>query len=605
MNKRLLAVGVGVSATALALSACSGTAPKAGSNGGLKKSTSVNVSFNQPFYSANSSTDHGNATANNNILYMTNDSFTYYTPNLQRVPNNSYGTMTRTSESPLTVQYKLADTAKWSDGVPVTAADLMLTWAALSNHYNNVSADKGVNKDGNPVKQSGNNVFFETSDPGLALVKKLPTVSDDNKTVTIQYSKPFVDWKDELTSPSVPAHVVAQHALGIKDANQADQAVMKAIQSDDKATLSKLANFWNTGFDFKSMPSDKSLVVGSGPFTISDYKKDQYISLTRNKNYQGEHKPKVDKITVRYQADPMAAVQALDNGEVDMIQPQSTADVLKAVQKLKNVKYKTGDDATFEHIDLAENNGGPFDPKSYGGNAEKARMVRQAFLDTIPRDDIVNKLIKPLNPQATVRNSFTTTPGSPGYNEIVAANKMAQTDKVDIAAAKALLKKAGNAHPTVRFLTDKVNTRRQQEYQLISESAQKAGFKMVNASSPDWGELLTQTNKYDATLFGWQSTSTGVSSSVSQYITGGQNNFYGYSDKKVDNWLGQLQVSTSQQQAVKLQSQVEAQLVKDAFGTTIFQFPQLTAWNTKVANVSTMTLAPTNYWNFWQWQVNS
>lgn len=602
MNKRLITVGAVLSAAALALTACSG-GPKAGSSGGLKSTKSINLSFNQAFYSANDDTDHGNAIANANILYLTNDSFTYYTPDLKRAPNKSFGTMKKISDDPLKVQYTIAPTAEWSDGTPVTAADLMLTWAALSNHYNNVPASKGVNKSGDPKTQSGTNVFFESSDPGMALVKKMPEVSSDNKTVTLTYSKPFVDWKDELTSPAVPAHVVAENALGVKDAEQGNQAIMTALKDDDKAKLSKVANFYNSGFDFKSMPKNKSVLVGSGPFIISDYKKDQYITLTKNKNYKGEHKPKVDKVTVRFQGDPMSAVQALDNGEVDVIQPQSTADVLKAVEKLKNVKYTTGNGGTYEHVDFAMNNGGPFDPKTYGGDKEKARMVRQAFLDTVPREEIVDKIIKPLNPKAEVRNSFTTTPGAPGYDEITKANKMASTDKVDIAAAKALLKKAGVKNPKVRFLTDKVNTRRQQEYQLIAESAKKAGFQMVNASSADWGSLLTQTNKYDVTLFGWQVTSTGVSSSVANFITDGANNFYGYSDKKVDKWLKQVQVSTSQDEANALLAKVEAQLVKDAFGDTIFQFPSLTAWNTKVSNIQDMPIGVSYYWNFWQWDV--
>lgn len=611
MNRRLLAVGAAIAAGALVLSACQGgnssssgkSGSSGGSGGGLKSSKSINVSFNQPFFSANSNTDHGNATANNNILYMMNDSFTYYNPDLKHVPNNSFGTMKKISSKPLKVQYKLADTAKWSDGTPVTAADMLLNWAAQSTHFNTVSADKGVNKAGNPKKQSGKNVFFESSDPGLQLVKKMPKVSDDNKTVTVKYSKPFVDWKDELTDAGVPAHVVARHALGVKDAKKGNDAIMKALKSNDKKKLSKIANFWNTGFDFKSTPKDMSVAMGDGPMKLKSYKKDQYITLEKNKNYKGSHKPKLDKITVRYEGKPMSAVQALDNGEVDMIQPQSTNDVLKATKKLKKVKYKTGDDATYEHIDFAMNNKGPFDPKAYGGDKDKARMVRQAFLDTVPRKQMVNKLIEPLKPGAKVRDSFTTTPGAPGYDQIAKANKMSSTDKVDIDKAKSLLKKAGKSHPKVRVMTDKNNSRRQQEYQLIAESAKKAGFKMVNASSPDWGELLTQTSKYDMALFGWQSTSTGVSESVANYITGGQNNYYGYSNKKVDKWLKELQVSTSQDQATDLLKKVERQLVKDAFGDTIFQFPQLTAWNKKVQNASTMTLAPTNYWNFWRWDV--
>ncbi|GAB3565049.1 ABC transporter family substrate-binding protein [Spelaeicoccus albus] len=600
-KKRLLALGAAFVAGAVALSGCS--SPKSNDNGGIKNTKTVNVMWNQAFYSANQNTGNGNAVANMIILYMMNDQSYYYNKDLKLQPNTSFGSMKKVSDKPLKVKYTIADTAKWSDGTPVTAADYVLTWAALGGKYNTVSADKGVNKDGSAKKQAGSNVFFNSSDPGMALVKDMPKVSSDKKSFTITYDKPFVDWKTELLSPAVPAHVVAEHALGVKDATKADDAMMKAFKSDDKAKLAKVANFYNTGFDFKSMPKDKSLLVGSGPFKISAFKANQYITLKKNKNYEGSHKPKVDKITVRYSGDPMSNVQALQNGEVDMIQPQSTPDVVKALKKLNNVNMATGDDSTYEHVDMAQNNGGPFDPKSYGGDKDKARMVRQAFMDTIPRQQIVDKLIKPLVPDAKVRNSFMVTPGAPGYDEVVKMNGMAKADKVDIAAAKKLLKQAGNAHPKVRMMFDKTNPRRQSEYELIAQSAKKAGFKMVNASDPDWGNLLQQTSKYDAALFGWQATSTAVSGNVAAYKTNGQNNFYGYSNKKVDNLFSKLLVNTDQAKTPKILGQVEKQLVDDAFGDVIFQFPQVTAWNKKLQNVSSISLAPTMFWNFWKWDV--
>ena len=94
-----------------------------------------------------------------------------------------------------------------------------------------------------------------------------------------------------------------------------------------------------------------------------------------------------------------------------------------------------------------------------------------------------------------------------------------------------------------------------------------------------------------------------MSGSVANFITDGANNFYGYSDKKVDKWLKQVQVSTSEDEANALLAKVEAQLVKDAFGTVIFQFPSLTAWNTKVTNIQDMPIGVSYYWNFWQWDV--
>ena len=57
----------------------------------------------------------------------------------------------------------------------------------------------------------------------------------------------------------MPAHVTAKKALGIADPHEAKEALVKAIQDKDNASLVKISSFWNTGFDYTSMPSDKDL----------------------------------------------------------------------------------------------------------------------------------------------------------------------------------------------------------------------------------------------------------------------------------------------------------------------------------------------------------
>ena len=42
----------------------------------------------------------------------------------------------------------------------------------------------------------------------------------------------------------------------------------------------------------------------------------------------------------------------------------------------------------------------------------------------------------------------------------------------------------------------------------------------------------------------------------------------------------------------------------DAFGITIFQFPQPTAVSNRLANVSSIPLSPTYFWNFWEWTLS-
>ncbi len=599
-TKKLLAAAAGVIAGALALSACAPT-PQASQSAVAQ--TTVSVAWNQAFYSYNSATSFGNATANANIIYLSNDTFTYYDDTLKLVPNASFGTFEKVSDSPLTIKQTIAPTATWSDGTPVTPADLILAWGAGSGNFNNYEAKtdaetgnvSGGNKDGK--------VFFNASIPNLTLVKDFPKV--EGNVITYTYPKTYVDWEVSLWNPGVPAHVVGKRALGITDPAQAAQAVSDAFKNKDNAALSKISNVWNSDFNFKDMPADKELVVGTGPYTISDLKAEQYVTLTKNPNYKGEHKPTIDSVTVRIIPDAQGSVQALQNGEVLATQPQATADILKQMQGLQNVTVLDGTGGTYEHVDMAMNNKGPFDPAAYGGDAEKAKKIRQAFLYTTPRQAIVDTIIKPLNPAASVRSSFTVVPGSPNYDAMVAANGMDTMYGLnpDIEKAKALLAEAGEPTPTVRFLYASNNPRRVQEFQLIKESAEKAGFKIVDAGNENWGAMLGDTSKYDACLFGWQSVSLAVGESDANYRTKGGNNFYGYSNKKVDALFDQLQSELDPAKQKTILEDVEKILVEDAFGTTIFQFPQPTAVSKRLSGFSSISLSPTFFWNFWEWKL--
>ena len=117
---------------------------------------------------------------------------------------------------------------------------------------------------------------------------------------------------------------------------------------------------------------------------MTKFEEGQYVTLELDDKYTGPVKPKVDTVTVRYNGDPMAMIQAIENGEVDMTQPQATADVLSAAEDLDGVTVDSADGATYEHVDFTFDNKGPFDPAANGGDKEKAKKVRQAFLKTAP-----------------------------------------------------------------------------------------------------------------------------------------------------------------------------------------------------------------------------
>ncbi|HSE69260.1 MAG TPA: ABC transporter family substrate-binding protein [Nocardioidaceae bacterium] len=600
--RRLAAVAT---AAALGLAGAACAPPAEQEEQAPQGNTSVNIGWNQPFYSYNDDTSNGNATANAIVLYMIRDTFNFYDKELTLTPNESFGSYEKVSDDPLTIKYTVSEDSKWSDGTPVDAADLLLQWAALSGAVNNVEADK-VERDpetGEPAESAAGQVYFDGSSPGLSLVTQTPEIGDDGRSLTLVYDKPFADWEDAF-EPGVPAHATAMKALMLDDPQEAKDRLVSAIQDKNNDDLSKIANFWNTGYNYTSFPEDELLRLSSGAYVMTDFKENQFLTLEKNEEYSGDHEAQIDKVTIRWNPDPLASVQALQNGEMDLIQPQSTADVLQALEGVDGVTVETDPTATYEHVDLTMNNGGPFDPKTYGGDEEKAKNVRLAFLKTIPRQEIVDKLIKPLQEDAELRNSQNIVPGAPGYSELVADNGSEEFADVDIAGAKQLLQQAGAKNVKVRFLYDNTNPRRQQTYELVRQSAEQAGITVVDGGDADWGSILGN-GTYDASLFGWQSTSTAVTESDANFSSDGVNNFGGYSNKTVDALYDELQTTTDETRQVEILTEVEKELWADGFGVTLYQHPGITAYNGNIGNVQTLDLSPTIFYGFWEWEAGN
>jgi len=569
-----------VAVGSLLLAGCS-----AGGGSEIQAGTTLTVTQNSGVDTLNANTASGNSTYNQNINYLTGATFNYYDNTPKLLQNTKFGSYTVVSQSPLTIKYTIADGVKWSDGTAVDAADMLMAWASSITKFNDA---KGVN------------FTSALAGSGLDLVTDVPTVSADNKSLTLVYSKPFVDWETAF-AVGVPAHVTYEEAFpDVTDAAKAKAAVIKAIQSDDTATLTKLATAWSTSFNMTDTPSDAKLLVADGAYTVTKLVKDQYVTLTANKGYTWGPLPKLSQITIRIIQDPTAQVQALQNGEVSIISGQATADTVTALKALKDVTTTTSATSTYEHVDLTFNNKGPFDPATYGGDASKALLVRQAFLKTIPRQDIVDKLIKPINANAVLANSQTFLPGAAGYDASVAANGSADYLKVDIAGAKADLAKAGVASINVTLLYGKSNTRRASEFALIQASAAQAGITVIDGGDDKWSSKLGD-GTYDAALFAWQFTSLAVTGTQAQLITGGGSNYNGYSNKDTDSSFTSLSSEFDATKQIGLLQAADKNAWADAYGVTIFQFPNVTGFSNSVSNVKDAPLAPNVFWNYWEW----
>jgi len=368
--KRIAAGIAIIAASALVLTGCSNPYKSE-----VVKNSEIVVAYNEQFDNYNSLSADGNNTKNGNIVYMTNSSFSYYNSEPKLVRDTDFGTFKKTSDDPLTVSYTVKDGVTWSDGVPVNAADMLLAWAASSG---NVKTDPA---------------FSPASTAGLSFVTKTPKISDDGRTITLVYDQPYVDWElafgigvaahgtyaiafpDEYKDVQSAYDAYSKAKGGDKDSafskykdaakafgKIAQDKVIKSIQTDDAKVLGPLATAWNTGYSYSTMPTNPALFLSDGPYVLSDIGEDQYVTIAANPLYTWGPSPHYEKITVRAIADSTAALQALQNGELDIWTGQPTADILDVAKGIDGAKIEQVVQASYEHIDLTFNNGGPFDP---------------------------------------------------------------------------------------------------------------------------------------------------------------------------------------------------------------------------------------------------
>ena len=584
--KRVAAVALAAGATALVLAGCTttGDTPDEGAGGGT-----ITVATTNAFTSFNGDTPDANLDTNGMVGYLTGVSgglglggFLRLDSDFSILTDDSFGTYEKTSDDPLTVKYTLKDGLKWSDGEPITADDMLFSWAQSSGYYDDATFDPesgDVTSGTQYFSLAGSTAGLDTTD--------FPEISDDNLSLTIKYSVPFVDWQ-LVNMIGKPAHVMAEKAgVSLEDFIKTLKDMPKGDPSapvEANPVLKAAADFWNTGYDVTSMPTDKSLLVSSGPFIVTDFTPESDITLEKNPEYTGDLSPAYDQLIIRFIGDANAQVTALQNGEVNAIQPQASADTLTALTNA-NANVSEGNQVAYDHLDLRQ--AGVFaDP-----------VVREAFLKTVPRQQILDSIITPINPSAEVLNSQIFLPTDKQYKDAVAASGYDKFTEPDIEGAKALL---AGATPTVRILYNTNNPNRVDSFRAIQESAQQAGFVIVDAGSPDWSSLLT-SDGYDASIFGWISPGAGNAALPQIMKTGGGGNYNLYSNADVDKLVDESQVSTDADELSDIKIKIDADTAKDFYGLPLFQLPGLFADNGTIKGISYFGGQTGIVWNIQDW----
>ena len=480
-----------------------------------------------------------------------------------------------TSKSPQVVTYKMNAKAAWSDGAPIDCSDFQLAWISengLLNAQEN-GADK-KDKDGNVVK-----LFAAATTTGYESIKSVEC-SDGGKTIVTTYADPFADWQG-LFGLLLPAHAVA------KKAAVAD--IAKAYAAKDVKGLAAVAEVWNNGYK-TDKGFDKNLFVSGGPFSLSASEYEKSVTIVRNDKFWGPA-AQADEVIFSIIKEDATAVQSLQNGDVQLIQPQPDPDLLKLLEGAKGIHSEVDGGYTFEHLDL-----------NLAFPAFQDKAVRQAVQLCFPREEILAKLIKPVAKDAVVLNNSLYIPAQKDYADV--SNGM----KTDIAKAKTLLEGAGwklngdtyekNGKKLEFKLLHKKNARRSNEQQLMAASCKLAGISVLDDGDDKWSSRAGNS-QYDAVVFAWTGSPL-LSSQKSLYYTKGGQNWNGLSSKEID---AQFDIISKDLDPAKVSAagKKTAQLLWDeAVTLPIFQFPDLLAYTEKLKNA---IYNPTT--SGWTWNVQA
>ena len=615
-NKKLRVVIIG--SLSILLAASTVTPPASAAKNGT-----VILHEPNPLTGFNSAVTGFNLVTNSTIGYLTSSGFGYYDSSRTWVPNTTFGSYKVTSNkaTDFRVQYTVAPGRVWSDGTPITGIDLLSTHMIYSRDYAKAA---GLGDWDAKDKMAFNAAGLSSSTYSSYQIGD-PIVSADKMSVTFKYKQKFPDWWLSLIGAR-PVHAVTLAAEGKTElqsvsANEAARdRWYTAYKAKDTDLLTKIGTIWSTGYnnpDVNAATTNPLLWVGNGGFNVVSAIKGQSVTLKANPLYNSGPKVSGDikNIIQKFVADGNPVVQALGNGEVSLYSGQQTADGVAALKKLAGVTTIGGLGGAYEHVDLRSGaykgaGGSPY-TGLFAGNGQKATDLRRAFLLCVPRQEIVEKLITPINSEIPVLRSVTVPSHEDArYSKVIAANgsayyvgSQASLNKRSLSLVKKYQKNPVKNPLKVNFLVPGNNARRAAQALLLKANLAKCGFDVNLDTQVSWSPKL-RDSKYDATFFAWAATSTAQGSIRANWRSDGSNNYSGAPsvpalDAVLDDVFGR-----PMSQTVLIQSfiKIEREIFGKGYTIPIFQFPSVTAYDNDLKGVKASSLSPTKEWNYWDWK---
>jgi peptide/nickel transport system substrate-binding protein len=269
----VIAASLAVAST-VAVAACGGSGTGAGSQGGvLHIGTTYPIDSMNPFVAQ---ADYSYA-----VYEYIYPQLVQYNAHLSIVPD--FARSWSASDGGKTWTFRTVAHARWSDGKPLTAADVAWTLTEVMKYKNG------------PAGQWAG-----------ALEHMIGASAPNPTTLVIKYSTAVANVLEQMQGLSVlPKQVWAPYFTG---------------------NGSKLKTFPNTP------PANGKPMVSGGPFELVQYKSNQYALFKRNPNWWGP-KPKIEGFGLQFYSNADAMVQALKDGDVDFIGEYTPPTAVKALKQ--------------------------------------------------------------------------------------------------------------------------------------------------------------------------------------------------------------------------------------------------------------------------------
>lgn len=394
------------------------------------------------------------------------------------------------------------DAATWSDGTPVTADDVVYTALRLASPVIGNTAMmyyvfEGVGDDG----------FVEEGAESIDGIQKV-----DDKTVqfTTKEEMPITTFENSYARYllTLPKHVIEQY-------------------SEEELSTA----------DWFNHPD-----VVSGPFIVTDFDVDHYISYEANKDYW-KGAPKIDKLNIKI-VDGSQLYAGLQSGEIDITQ-QTMSDIpqedYESVEALDNVDVVYGSPVTNQSVFIQTKN-------------VPDVKVRQAMLYAIDRQQILEEL---LNGHGEIVDGFLSS-ASPFYDDSLTPVSY------DPEKAKALLEEAGwDGAQTIRFYVNSGDSTFVNAASIIAAEWAAVGIK-AEIQTVDFATLMSVAGTEDYDVLAVQYTYAPVDPYPDvAWLLGGEGSWTGYSDDTLNDALTKSQLTSDPEETKELFSVVDKKVQED------------------------------------------